>query len=177
MNTDGARGTFSRVRSRTSGFSVNAMTLAVRNRKSTWPSVDASRNARTSATGRTTSWIHRGIWIVGPEPAIAGSYRGASRAPVGDLATVRPMATPRSRHAARLRADRRRAQARARRFAVAGVIGVLAVVTLALTAFDNEGSPVVSRPAPLPVTSAPPDPQVLATVGNLRVQSPVAQGA
>jgi hypothetical protein len=49
-------------------------------------------------------------------------------------------------------------------------------VTLALTAFDSETSPAVSRPAPLPVTSAPPDPQVLATVGNLRVQSPVAQG-
>ena len=56
------------------------------------------------------------------------------------------------------------------------MIGVLAVVTLGLTAFDNESSPAVSRPAPLPVTSAPPDPQVLATVGNLRVQSPVAQG-
>ncbi len=86
------------------------------------------------------------------------------------------MTTPRTRHAARLRADRRRAQARARRFAVAAVVGVLAVVTLGLTAFDNESSPTVSRPAPLPVTSAPPDPQVLATVGNLRVQSPVAQG-
>ena len=87
------------------------------------------------------------------------------------------MATPRSRHAARLRADRRRAQARARRFAVAAVIAVLAVATLALTAFDGESSPpAVSRPAPLPVTSAPPDSQVLATVGNLRVQSPVAQG-
>lgn len=85
--------------------------------------------------------------------------------------------TPRSRHAARLRADRRRAQARARRFAVASVVGVLAVVTLALTAFDNQDSvPAVSRPAPLPVTSAPPEPQILATVGNLRVQSPVAQG-
>jgi len=86
------------------------------------------------------------------------------------------MATPRSRHAARLRADRRRAQARARRFAIAVVIGVLAVATLALTAFDGESSPTVSRPAPLPVTAAPPDAQVLATVGNLRVQSPVAQG-
>ena len=62
------------------------------------------------------------------------------------------MATPRTRHAARLRADRRRAQARARRFAVAAVIAVLAVVTLALTAFDSESSPAVSRPAPLPVT-------------------------
>jgi hypothetical protein len=86
------------------------------------------------------------------------------------------MATPRTRHAARLRADRRRAQARARRIAVAAVVAVLAIVTLALTAFDNESSPVVSRPAPLPVTSAPPEPLVLATVGNLRVQSPVAQG-
>src|SRR5262245_1135830 len=85
-------------------------------------------------------------------------------------------ATPRSRHAARLRADRRRAQARARRFAIVAVIGVLAVVTLALTAFDNESAPAVSRPAPLPVTSAPPDPHILATVGNLRVQSPVAEG-
>ena len=58
------------------------------------------------------------------------------------------------------------------------MIGVLAVVTLALTAFDgqNGGTPAVSRPAPLPVTSAPPDPHVLATVGNLRVQSPVAEG-
>jgi hypothetical protein len=85
-------------------------------------------------------------------------------------------ATPRSRHAARLRADRRRAQARSRRIAVAVVIGVLAIVTLALTAFDGESSPAVSRPAPLPVTSAPPERQILATVGNLRLQSPVAQG-
>ena len=53
---------------------------------------------------------------------------------------------------------------------------MLAVATLALTAFDSESSPAVSRPAPLPVTSAPPDKQVLATVGNLRVESPVAQG-
>lgn len=53
---------------------------------------------------------------------------------------------------------------------------MLAIATLALTAFDGETSPSVSRPAPLPVTSAPPEPQILATVGNLRVQSPVAQG-
>ena len=58
------------------------------------------------------------------------------------------------------------------------MIAVLAVVTLALTAFDNQSgdTPVVSKPAPLPVTSAPPEPHVLATVGNLRVQSPVAEG-
>ena len=85
-------------------------------------------------------------------------------------------ATPGSRHAARLRADRRRAQARSRRIAIGVVIAVLAIATLALTAFDGESTPAVSRPAPLPVTSAPPEPQVLATVGNLRVESPVAQG-
>jgi len=85
-------------------------------------------------------------------------------------------ATPRSRHAARLRADRRRSQARSRRIAVGVVIAVLAIATLALTAFEGESTPAVSRPAPLPVTSAPPEPQVLATVGNLRVESPVAEG-
>ncbi len=55
-------------------------------------------------------------------------------------------------------------------------MAVVAVAALALMAFDDASSPAVSRPAPLPVTSAPPEPQVLATVGNLRVQSPVAQG-
>jgi hypothetical protein len=60
---------------------------------------------------------------------------------------------------------------------VAAVIAVLGIVTLALTAFDDQSSPpAVSRPAPLPVTETPPDPHVLATVGNLRVQSPVAEG-
>ena len=87
------------------------------------------------------------------------------------------MATPRSCHAARLRADRRRAQSRARWFAVAVVVGVLGIATLALTAFDGEGgSAPAPSVAPLPVTSAPPESQVLATIGNLRLQSPVAQG-
>jgi len=87
------------------------------------------------------------------------------------------MATPRSRHAARLRADRRRAQTRARWFAVAIVLGLLGVATLALTAFDGE-SRSASAPSvpPLPVTSGPPGPRVPGTLGNLRVQSPVAQG-
>lgn len=89
------------------------------------------------------------------------------------------MDTPRSRHAARLRARRRRAQARARWVALAIVIGVFGVAVLLLTAFgiDGGGRPVSSAsPPPPPVTSAPPEPLVLATVGNLRVQSPIAQG-
>jgi hypothetical protein len=89
------------------------------------------------------------------------------------------MTTPRSRHAARLRASRKRAQARARWLALAVAVAIVGGGTLLLTAFDgtavehSSGAPV---PAPLPVTSAPPKPQVLATVGNLRLQSPVAQG-
>jgi hypothetical protein len=87
--------------------------------------------------------------------------------------------TPRSRHAARLRASRRRAQARARWFALAIVVGVVAVATLLLTAFDDtaaERSGSAPVPAPPPVTSAPPEPQVLASVSNLRIQSPIAEG-
>jgi hypothetical protein len=88
------------------------------------------------------------------------------------------MTTPRSRHAARLRAHRRRAQARARWFALAVVMGVLGVTTLLLTAFgdDGDGSAAAPVPAPLPLTSVPPETQMLATVGNVRIQSPVAQG-
>jgi hypothetical protein len=87
--------------------------------------------------------------------------------------------TPRSRHAARLRASRRRAQARARWFALAIVVGILAVAVLLFTAFDESastGAVVAPTTPPLPVTAAPPEPQNLATVGNLYIQSPVAQG-
>jgi hypothetical protein len=88
------------------------------------------------------------------------------------------MTTPRSRHAARLRAHRRRAQARARWFALAVVVGVAGVATLLLTAFGGggDGSAAAPIPAPMPSTSAPPETQMLATVGNVRIQSPVAQG-
>jgi hypothetical protein len=87
--------------------------------------------------------------------------------------------TPRSRHAARLRASRRRAQTRARWFAVAVAVGVLAVVVLIFTAFDESASNVSAgapETPPLPVTAAPPEPHNLATVGNLYIQSPIAQG-
>lgn len=88
------------------------------------------------------------------------------------------MTTPRSRHAARLRARRRRAQARARWLALGVVVGALLLATLAVTAFSGDGTTdatPVSAPASGPVPSAPPEPLVLATVGNLRVQSPVAE--
>jgi hypothetical protein len=88
------------------------------------------------------------------------------------------MTTPRSRHAARLRADRRRAQARARWLVLAALVGLLLVATLAVTAFSGSGSSGVSAtPAPTsqPVTTTRPEPLALATVGNLRVLSPIAE--
>lgn len=88
------------------------------------------------------------------------------------------MSTPRSRHAARLRAHRRRAQARARWLALGIVLGLVLLATLAFTAFSGSGSPSAApagAPVLVPVTTTPPEPLVLATVGNLRVQSPIAQ--
>lgn len=58
-------------------------------------------------------------------------------------------------------------------------MGVLAVITLLLTAFgDNRGSApssVTTTASAAPITSLQPEPLVLATIGNLRVQSPIAQ--
>src|SRR3990172_5040446 len=177
------RGSLSRVKSRTSGLSVNAITEAVRNRKSTCPSVWASRKTRTRRAGSPTSWTQRGILIVGPGPAMPlivsrratgfGGRDACRRACYGPDVT-----TPRSRHAARLRARRQRAQARARWLALAVVVAVLLVATLAVTAFSGNGpsgATTVSGPSSGPVTTPPPEPLVLATVGNLRVQSPIAQ--
>jgi hypothetical protein len=92
------------------------------------------------------------------------------------------MASPRSRQAARLRERRRRTQRRARRLVLLSVLAVLGVVTLLFTAFGSSGS---SGPAPIAIetvsladaTAVRPRPQVLASIGNLRIQLPVAAGA
>ncbi len=90
------------------------------------------------------------------------------------------MATPRSRHAARLRAHRRRAQQRARRLALLAIVAALAVVTLLLTAFGT-GSPgtrtALTQTTVVSTTTVPPAPQVLATVSNLGIRLPVAADA
>jgi hypothetical protein len=88
------------------------------------------------------------------------------------------MATPRSRQAARLRARRQRSQQRARRLVVLGIVAALALVTLLLTAF---GSGTPAQPE-VPVAAATVvstegtrlEPEVVATVGNLQLQLPVA---
>lgn len=88
------------------------------------------------------------------------------------------MDTPRSRQAARLRARRRRAQRRARRIAILSILGAFGVITLLLTAFGSSGSQpqvaYVIRPAS---TSSTPGIEPVATVSNLSIQLPVAQGA
>ncbi len=90
-----------------------------------------------------------------------------------------PMATPRSRRAARHRARRQRAQHRARRLAVIGIVTALALVTLILTAFGS-GAPErasTTVPAPALAIGVPPEPVILATVGNLRIRLPIAADA
>ena len=86
------------------------------------------------------------------------------------------MATPRTRRAARHRARRQRAQHRARRLAVIGIVAALALVTLILTAFGSSSpEPVATTTASTPVASGvPPEPEPLATVGNLQIKLPVA---
>ena len=63
------------------------------------------------------------------------------------------------------------------------VLGVLGVVTLLFTAFGSGGSSNVAAPiavdtvSPADAAGIRPRPQVLASIGNLRVQLPVAAGA
>ncbi len=72
-----------------------------------------------------------------------------------------------------------------RRLARAGsrlaiAVSALLVVTLGVTAFADDGpsgTQPASSPIVNPVPSIPPETLVLATVGNLRVQSPVAEDA
>jgi hypothetical protein len=93
------------------------------------------------------------------------------------------MASPRSRQAARLRERRRRAQRRARRLVVLSVLGVLGIVTLLFTAFGSSGSHSVAPPLAIETVASAdaaavrPRPQVLASIGNLRIQLPVAAAA
>jgi len=86
------------------------------------------------------------------------------------------MATPRSRRAARYRDRRRRAQHRARRLAVIGIVAVLALVSLLLTAFGSNSPERVAATVDLtPIaTGVPPQPEILATVSNLQIRLPIA---
>jgi hypothetical protein len=66
---------------------------------------------------------------------------------------------------------------------VLSVLGVLGLVTLLFTAYGSSGSSNVAAPIAIETVSSAdaaavrPRPQVLASIGNLRVQLPVAAGA
>jgi hypothetical protein len=118
-------------------------------------------------------------------PGIVAVRSGHSGAPRGRRiplragrasATVTAMATPRSRRAARYRDRRRRAQHRARRLAVIGIVAVLALVSLLLTAFGSNSPERVAATVDLtPIaTGVPPQPEILATVSNLQIRLPIA---
>jgi hypothetical protein len=89
------------------------------------------------------------------------------------------MTSPRSRQAARLRARRRRGQQRARRIALLTAVGLLAIVTLLLTAFGSAGTRQVARIVPTQATFTSERPQAIgvATIGNLKIQLPVGSTA
>jgi hypothetical protein len=62
---------------------------------------------------------------------------------------------------------------------VIGIVAALAIVTLILTAFGSSTPRQEVTPAtpPAAATGVPPEPQALATVGNLQLKLPVARGA
>jgi hypothetical protein len=95
----------------------------------------------------------------------------------------RRRATTRRRpsNAQHLAARRRRAQRREhrlRRFALLTIVAIVSVVTLALTAFNQSSAPRVASLAPAPaqrlLPAGSPRPQVLAKLGDLRLQLPIS---
>ena len=72
----------------------------------------------------------------------------------------------------------RRREHRLRRFALLTLVALVAVVTLALTAFDGSSAQRVSAITPAPaqrlLPAKSPQPQVIAKLGDLRLQLPVS---
>ncbi len=96
------------------------------------------------------------------------------------------MGSPRDREFSRLRAQHRRTRLRARRLVLGGVTVGLLVVALALVAFGGGEAPLPSAGDPSSVLQPTPEeaeigvgrptPKVLASIGNLPIQLPVADG-
>lgn len=90
------------------------------------------------------------------------------------------MATSTSREAATLRRRRRRSRQRSRLVALASLAALTAVVVLVVSAFSGGtgGVPASSATrAPAPSVAQRPEPQTVASIGNLRIQVPVPQAA
>ncbi len=96
-------------------------------------------------------------------------------------AMVPPMASARHRDAARLRARRRRpartADRRTRRIVFAVLVSTVLLLTLLVTAFGSAASTARPLAAASALPGGPPQAQIVATVGALRLQLPVAQSA
>jgi hypothetical protein len=104
-----------------------------------------------------------------------------SRLKMGETsATVPAMSPSRQREVARLRARRRRSENRAARLVLLAILSTALVLTLVLSAFGN-GAPAVDPPTPASASrllpGRTPTPQVVATVGTLQLNLPVAQDA
>lgn len=81
---------------------------------------------------------------------------------------------------ARARARRTRSERHTGRLVAAALLATIAVVTLLLTAFGSSSSVVVEARVPTAsqlLPAGPPQPQVVATAGTLRLQVPIAQTA
>lgn len=92
------------------------------------------------------------------------------------------MPPARNRDAAHLRARRRRparrqADLRAKRIVVATLLSTVLLLTLLLTAFGSAASTTRPLVAASALPGGPPLSQIVATVGSLRLQLPVAQSA
>ena len=72
----------------------------------------------------------------------------------------------------------RRREHRLRRFALLSLVAIVAAVTLALTAFDGSSTQRVSAITPAPaqrlLPAGSPQPQVIAKLGDLRLQLPIS---
>jgi hypothetical protein len=60
---------------------------------------------------------------------------------------------------------------------VIGIVAALAIVTLILTAFGSSSSDSITPSVATAAAGVPPEPQVLATVGNLQIKLPIAAEA
>jgi hypothetical protein len=88
----------------------------------------------------------------------------------------RPVAPRRARVTRRQHLERER---RRRRLALLVVVGLVAGVVVLLSAFGGSGSAQQATPvspaARLLLPAGPPSPQIVATIGNLRIQEPISQ--
>jgi hypothetical protein len=100
--------------------------------------------------------------------------------PAASSATVPPMATARHRDVSRVRSRQRRRERHTGRLVLVVVTAATLVLVLLLSAFGS-GSPASAPTTPAAASrllpTERPQPQVVATMGALRIQLPVAQSA